>query len=70
MSKSIYKGCEIEVNRDKSLDGNNVLYFSIFDNGFEITSGFSEANENIKEFMGDLKMLVDDYRNNPDEYFG
>lgn len=70
MSKSIYRGCEIEVNREKYLDSNKILYFSIFDNGFEITSGFSESNETTKEFIEDLKILVDDYRNNPDEYFG
>lgn len=70
MSKSTYKGCEIEVNKETCPDGNDILYFSIFDNEFEITSGFSEANETIREFMEDLKMLVDDYRNNPDKYFG
>ena len=43
-------------------------YKGIFDDGFEVTSGFSESNDTIRGFIKDLKELVDDYRNNPDEY--
>ena len=34
-----YRGCDIEVERD----GSGFLTFAIFDDGYEVTSGFSEA---------------------------
>lgn len=61
--KIVYKGCEIEVTRDKY-----TLFFSVFDDGFEVTSGFSEASDTVRDFMNDLKKVVDDYRENPEEY--
>ena len=66
--KTIYKGCEIEVTREQCCGGYQMLFFSVFDDGFEVTSGFSESNDTIRGFIKDLKELVDDYRNNPDEY--
>lgn len=66
--KTTYKGCEIEVTRDKCLGGENMLFFSIFDDGFEVTSGFSETSDTVRDFINDLKEVVDDYRENPEEY--
>lgn len=34
-----YRGCNIEVERDSS----EFLTFAIFDDGYEVTSGFSKA---------------------------
>lgn len=66
--KVMYKGCEIEVTKDKCLGGWKMIFYSVFDNGFEVTSGFSESNDTIKEFVKDLKGLVDDYREHPEDY--
>lgn len=66
--KTIYKDCEIEVTRDKCLGGWDMLFYSVFDDGFEITSGFSESSDTVREFIKDLKRLVDDYRENPEDY--
>lgn len=66
--KTTYKGCEIEVVRDKSLGGDDMLFFSIFNDGFEVTSGFSETDNTVRDFINDLKKVVDDYRENPEEY--
>ena len=66
--KTIYKDCEIEVTRDKCLSGWDMLFYSVFDDGFEVTSGFSESSDTVREFIKDLKRLVDDYRENPEDY--
>ena len=68
--KTVYRGCEIEVTRDKCLDGWDVLFYSVFDDGFEVTSGFSESSDTVREFIKDLKHVVDDYREHPEEYEG
>lgn len=66
--KTIYKDCEIEVTRDKCLGGWDMLFYSVFDDGFEVTSEFSESSDTVREFIKDLKRLVDDYRENPEDY--
>lgn len=66
--KTIYKGCEIEATRDKCLGGWGMIFFSVFDNGFEVTSGFSESSETIIEYIKGLKEIVDDYRTHPEYY--
>lgn len=66
--KTVYKGCEIEVTRKKCLGGWDMIFFSVFDDGFEVTSGFSESSETIREFIKGLKKVVDDYKENPEEY--
>jgi hypothetical protein len=66
--KGSYKGCEIEVTKEKCLGGWNMLFYSIFDDGFEVTSGFSESEDTIKDFYNDLKNVVDDYKLHPEEY--
>ena len=66
--KTIYRGCEIEVTREKCLGGWSMIYFSVFDNGFEVTSGFSESSDTVLEFIKDMKDLVDYYKAHPEEY--
>lgn len=66
--KTVYKGCEIEVARDKCLGGWDMLFYSVFDNGYEVTSGFSESSDTIREFAKGLKEVVDNYREHPEDY--
>ena len=63
--KGVYKGCEIEVGRD---DECNFLVFSIFDNGYEVTSGFSEGRDSVKDYFNYMKTIVDDYKEHPEDY--
>ena len=66
--KTTYKGCEIEVFRDQCLGGWEMLFYSVFDGNYEVTSGFSETSDTVREFIKDLKEMVDDYRKHPEEY--
>ena len=62
--KGIYRGCEIEVWRDEC----EFLTFAIFDDGYEVTSGFSDCSDTVKDFYNSMKSIVDDYRANPQDY--
>lgn len=66
--KGKYKGCDIEVTRDKCLGGWDMLFYSIFDDGFEVTSGFSDSSDKVRDFYSDMKEVVDDYKLHPEEY--
>ncbi|MBU5331733.1 hypothetical protein KQI61_05950 [Anaerocolumna aminovalerica] len=66
--KGTYKGCEIEVTKEECLGGWDMLFCSIFDDGFEVTSGFSEGEDTIKDYYNSLKNIVDDYREHPEDY--
>lgn len=66
--KTLYRDCDIEVTREKCLGGWDMIYFSVFDGGFEVTSGYSESNDTVREFIKDMKNLVDDYREHPEDY--
>lgn len=66
--KTTYRGCEIEVTRDRCLGGWSVLFFSVFDDGLEITSGFSETSDTVRAFAKGLKEVVDDYKEHPEIY--
>ena len=66
--KTTYKGCEIEVTKERCLGGWDMLFYSVFDDGLEITSGFSESSDTVKDFIKGLKNIVDNYRENPEEY--
>ena len=64
-----YKGCTIEVFRDKPITGGDkLLFYSVFDDGYEITSGFREGMDTVRTWIKDLKETVDDYRLNPKDY--
>lgn len=71
--KVMYKNCEIECTRDKALSGDTLLFFSVFDcgvydTGLEITSGFTEGNDTVREYIEYMKKIVDDYIKHPEDY--
>lgn len=66
--KGKYKGCEINVTKEKCLGGWNMIYYSIYDDGFEVTSRFSDSEDKVRDFYNDMKEIVDDYRLHPEEY--
>ena len=68
-----YKNCEIECTREKTLSGDTLLFFDVFDiaahdPGLEITSGYSEGEDTVREYIGHLKEVVDDYIEHPEMY--
>lgn len=44
------------------------LTFAIFDDGYEVTSGFSDCSDTVRDFYNSMKSIVDDYRANPQDY--
>lgn len=62
--KGTYRGCEIEVWRDEC----EFLTFAIFDDGYEVISGFSDCSDTVRDFYNSMKSIVDDYRANPQDY--
>ena len=52
------------------MGGETALYYSIFrkSDGFEVTSGFSYGTDKIKDFVGYLKDVVDDFHLDPQAY--
>ena len=54
--KGKYRDCDIEVG----LDSSGFLTFAVFDNGYEVTSGFSDSNDAVKDYFGYMKSVVDD----------
>lgn len=59
--KKLYRGWEVEAYRSKSLGGDTLLYYSLFDpEGYEIDSGFYTGTETPREFMGLLCKRVDE----------
>lgn len=67
--KVIYRGCEITVTREKCLGGWDEIFFSVFsDDGYEITSGYSDSADTIRDWVKDLKDVVDAYAVNPEAY--
>lgn len=69
--KTTYKNCKIDVYRDKTITGDDHLFFSVFDlnDGFEVTSGYSEGEDTVKSYIEDLKCTVDEYREHPELYY-
>lgn len=63
-----YRGCEIEVFRERGLE--EFTNFSVVDTktGFEVTSGFTEGNDKIQDCIEYMKEIVDDYREHPEDY--
>lgn len=68
--KVTYKGFEIEVKRDKCLAGYSMLYYTVFQikNGLCLADSFEDSDETVREKIKQLKSLVDDYIENPDDY--
>lgn len=65
-----YRNCEIECYRDKTIEGDDILSYSIIDktDGFEVCSGISWGNDTVREYINYLKADVDDYIEHPEEY--
>jgi hypothetical protein len=59
--KGKYRGCDIEVYRDKSMADYELIFYSVFDGGYEIKSGFYESEDKLKDFYEGLKANVDEY---------
>lgn len=59
--KTVHRGYEIDVRRDRSLGGDKLLYYSIFrvSDGREGTSGFTSGSETVREYLGYMKERVD-----------
>jgi hypothetical protein len=67
--KVTYRGCEIECYSDESLEGDMILYYSIFDkDGYEVDSGFSYSEDTVRDYIKSLKKTVDDYIEHPEYY--
>ena len=67
-----YRNCEIKCYKNKALF-KDLLFFSVFDcgvcnSGLEITSGYSEGEDTVKEYIEYLKKVVDDYIEHPEDY--
>lgn len=67
--KTVYKNCELEATREMSLGGEKYIYWSAFDlaDGYEITSGFGDYST-CREAISGLKLHVDEYRINTEQY--
>lgn len=59
-----YRGCDIKVERG----GSELLTFAVFDDGYEVTSGFTEGRDTIRDYFSYMKSLVDDYKKHPGDY--
>jgi hypothetical protein len=69
--KVTYRDCKIDVYRDKSLSGEDAIYYSVYDminDGFEVVCGFSYDEDTVISHVADMKLIVDDYREHPEEY--
>ena len=62
--KGKYRGCDIEVERG----GAEFLTFAVFDDGYEVTSGFSESSDSVRDYFSYMKSVVDDYKEHPEDY--
>lgn len=65
---TMYKGCKIEVTKEPCMGGYPMLFYCIYDGDYEISSGFSETEDTVREYTQGLKLVVDDYRERPEEY--
>ena len=51
-----YKGCIINVFKDNPITGGDkLLFYSVFDDGYEVTSGFSEGMDTVRDWVKGLK---------------
>jgi len=55
-----YKGHEIDVSREKCMDGWSTLYFSVFtDEGKECLTSFENSAETVRDKVAQLKERID-----------
>ena len=59
--KTIYRGHEIKVTRERSMGGDDLLYYSIFreSDGYECTSGFTYDESPVHTYLQYMKERVD-----------
>jgi hypothetical protein len=59
--KTIYRGHEIDVKRERCLAGYALLYYSVFRVGdwYEVTSGYEDSAETVRDMVGHMKARVD-----------
>ena len=50
--KGKYKVCDIEIG----LDISGFLTFAVFDDGYEVTSGFSDSSDTVKNYFSYMKV--------------
>lgn len=65
-----YKGFKLKAEREKCMAGYNMVYYSAYriSDGWELCCRFSDSADTVREFIKDLKSIVDDYLENPQEY--
>lgn len=61
--KAMYKGFELEVKREQCLCGYPLLYFTIYQDGYEHVCTFEDSNEKVRDKINQLKEWVDNYIN-------
>ncbi|MBO9380217.1 hypothetical protein GG804_25965 [Sphingomonas histidinilytica] len=68
--KTVYRGHEITVTRERCLGGWDQLYYSIFrqSDGYECTSGHTEDESPVPVFVGYMKERVDAELADPDPW--
>lgn len=44
------------------------LTFAVFGDGYEVTSGFSESSDTVRDYFSYMKSVVDDYKEHPEDY--
>lgn len=68
--KTVYKGFEVEVKREKCLAGYPMLYFTVMrqSDGWYMIDSFSDSEDTVREMIADLKKSVDDYLENPEDW--
>jgi hypothetical protein len=65
-----YKGFEISVERERSLGGWDSTYYSVMEKetGYFLKDSFSDSTDTVREWIKDLKKVVDRYIENPEEW--
>ena len=64
-----YRDCDVNLSHEKSLAGDKMWFWSIFDEaGYEVTSSFEDSAETKEQKIKDMKSIVDDYREHPEDF--
>ena len=58
--KATYRGHIISVTREKCMGGWSQIYYSVFRDGRECTTGFTSDASPVREFIGHMKDRVDE----------